>query len=379
MSDLTVAASRAVRSDADPEAGTRRETMSAGQPRAGNGADQRWRNRQSGYAGQSETYAALDLGTNNCRLLVARPARDGFRVVDAYSRIVRLGEGIALTNRLADTAIHRAIEALKICRAKIDGRGVTRARLVATEACRSTENGALFIQRVREETGLALEIIDRRTEAHLAAAGCTALADPAANDVVLFDIGGGSTEIVWVADRPRGRSGERDVRAWVSLPVGVVTLADRYGGETVTRETFEAMVCEVTKMLEGFAREARHAARTPRFHLLGTSGTVTTVAGLHLKLHRYDRKQVDGIWMRWPEVAEVIDGLLDMSFSERACNGCIGSDRADLVLAGCAILEAIHRAFPATRLRIADRGLREGILMGLMQQDGAWGPGRRRQ
>jgi exopolyphosphatase/guanosine-5'-triphosphate,3'-diphosphate pyrophosphatase len=259
-----------------------------------------------------------------------------------------------------------------VCRLKIDGRGVTRARFVATEACRATENGAYFVARVAEETGLNLEIIDRRTEAHLAAAGCSALADPAANDVILFDIGGGSTEIVWIADRPHGRVGERHIRAWASLPVGVVTLADRHGGIVVSPESFGAMVAEVLEMLRGFAREARGASRSPRFHLLGTSGTVTTVAGIHLKLERYDRRRVDGIWMHWNDVEAVLDGLLTMSYTERAGNGCIGTERADLVLAGCAILAAIHQVFPAPRLRIADRGLREGILMKLMQSDGIW-------
>jgi len=321
-----------------------------------------------------DVYAALDLGTNNCRLLIARPSREGFRVVDAYSRIVRLGEGIALTNRLSDAAIRRTIEALKVCGQKLDGRGVTRARLVATEACRATDNGSHFIRQVQEETGLRLEIIDRRTEAHLAAAGCSALADPGANDVILFDIGGGSTELVWIADRARGRMGERDIRAWTSLPVGVVTLADRFGGVVVSPENFEAMAREVQAMLADFHREARCATRSPRFHLLGTSGTVTTVAGIHLGLERYDRRRVDGLWMRWSDADAVINDLLEMSYPQRAANGCIGSDRADLVLAGCAILRAIHACFPASRLRIADRGLREGILMGLMQSDGVWQP-----
>ncbi len=319
-----------------------------------------------------ELYAALDLGTNNCRLLVARPSRDGFRVVDAYSRIVRLGEGLALTNRLSESAVERAIDALRVCRAKLDARGVKRARLVATEACRAAENGAAFISRVAVETGLELEIIDRKTEAYLAATGCAALADPAANSIVLFDIGGGSTEIVWLTDRPKSRAGERMVRAWVSLPVGVVTLADRYGGIIVTPDNFGAMQTEVSTMLGPFAREARAAMDSPRFHLLGTSGTVTTVAGLHLGLERYDRRQVDGIWMASADVKTVVENLLAMSFTERAANGCIGSDRADLVLAGCAILEAIRAAFPSNRIRIADRGLREGILMELMQADGVW-------
>jgi exopolyphosphatase / guanosine-5'-triphosphate,3'-diphosphate pyrophosphatase len=325
---------------------------------------------------RSQIYAALDLGTNNCRLLVARPARDGFRVVDAFSRIVRLGEGLALNGSLNESAVVRAIEALRICRDKMENRRVTRARLIATEACRSAENGLDFIERVEAETGLALQIVDRETEARLAAAGCATLMDPVASDIVLFDIGGGSTEIVWLKGTTfvKGSTRER-IRAWISVPYGVVTLADRHGGIDVTKESFEGMVAEVTAGLKGFIAKAAHVVRAPHFHLLGTSGTVTTMAGVHLGLERYDRRRVDGIWMQRDEVDAVMTKLLGMSFEERAANACIGSDRADLVLAGCAIFEAIRRAFPCDRVRIADRGLREGMLTEMMISDGAWNRG----
>jgi exopolyphosphatase / guanosine-5'-triphosphate,3'-diphosphate pyrophosphatase len=326
---------------------------------------------------KSVTYAALDLGTNNCRLLVARPSSEGFRVVDAFSRIVRLGEGLGSSRRLSEGAIERTIEALRVCRSKMEARGVTRARLIATEACRAAENGPEFVRRVEEEAGLHLEIVDRETEAHLAVAGCAALADPGAESALLFDIGGGSSELVWLTGR-RGESAPK-VRAWISLPVGVVTLAERHGGVDVTRAGFEAMVDEVRGLLAPFARRVSSARRCHRFHLLGTSGTVTTIAGVHLDLPRYDRRRVDGLWMRDLDVAGVIGNLLDMSFAERAANACIGHERADLVLAGCAILEAIRRTFPAPRLRIADRGLREGILMQLMNEDGVWSEPRRRR
>ncbi len=336
-----------------------------------------------GYAGHGRardhrTYAALDLGTNNCRLLVARPSGDGFRVVDAFSRIVRLGEGLGGSSRLRETAIDRTIDALHVCRTKMEARGVTRARLIATEACRAAENGADFIARVREETLLDLEVVDRETEAHLAVAGCAALADPHAEGAMLFDIGGGSSELAWLSGSARDRRSLRQrVKAWTSLPVGVVTLAERHGGIVVDRPGFEAMVAEVRGLMAGFAAELTTARRCDRFHLLGTSGTVTTIAGVHLGLKRYDRRQVDGVWMQDDDVSAVIEQLLGMSFEDRAANPCIGNERADLVLAGCAILEAIRRTFPSRRLRIADRGLREGILMQLMDEDGVWGPGRR--
>ncbi len=328
---------------------------------------------RSAAAGSYPIYAALDLGTNNCRLLMARPSRDGFRVVDAFSRIVRLGEGLGATRYLAEAAIERTIEALKICRGKMDHRGVTRARLIATEACRAAGNNLDFIARVELETGLHLEIIDRETEAVLAASGCAALADPDAESVVLFDIGGGSTEIVWLDRADQARKTVRSrIREWSSLPVGVVNLAERHGGRHVTPAIYAAMVGEVEDLLIPFVTALGGARLPHKFHLLGTSGTVTTLAGVHLGLPRYDRRQVDGIWMSNTEIGAIIDRLLGMSFQEREASACIGAERADLVLSGCAILDAIRNVFPTDRIRVADRGLREGILMQLMAEDGVW-------
>jgi exopolyphosphatase / guanosine-5'-triphosphate,3'-diphosphate pyrophosphatase len=320
------------------------------------------------------TYAALDLGTNNCRLLVARPSGNGFRVVDAFSRIIRLGEGVSGSGRLSDAAIERALAALAICRNKMRQRGVTRARLIATEACRAAENGELFRARVAEEVGLDLEVIDGETEAQLAAAGCTPLIDPQASGAVLFDIGGGSSELVCLSRPQKMRAGPPlpKISGWISLPHGVVTLAERHGGFTVTRDIYERMVSEISEIVAPFARE--HGGEgLSGIHMLGTSGTVTTIAGVHLNLKRYDRNRVDGCWMSEQEIDSVVDRLLAMSYEERAASPCIGAERADLVLAGCAILEAIRRAFPCPRLRVADRGLREGILVQMMREDGAWG------
>jgi exopolyphosphatase / guanosine-5'-triphosphate,3'-diphosphate pyrophosphatase len=331
--------------------------------------------RASGDAFVDGTYAALDLGTNNCRLLIARPTADGFRVIDAFSRIIRLGEGVASSRRISETAIKRAVEALLVCRDKMRARGVRRARLIATEACRAAENGEEFRTRVAEEAGLELEIVDSATEARLAAAGCTELFDPAASGVILFDIGGGSSEVVRL-NRPNGvRRGppQPDIVGWASLPVGVVTLAERYGGTVVPREVYDAMVEEVATLVEKFAEE--HRGDLDGFHMLGTSGTVTTIAGVFLRLRRYDRRRVDGCWLSDDQVSRVVGELMAMSFDERAANPCIGAERADLVLAGCAILDAIRRFFPCDRLRVADRGLREGMLVEMMRADGVWGDG----
>jgi len=336
--------------------------------------------RPQGDARGALTYAALDLGTNNCRLLVARPSGDGFHVIDAFSRIIRLGEGITASGRLNEAAIERAVEALGICRDKMRNRDVTRARLIATEACRAAANGEEFLARVAQEVGLELEVIDRGTEAELAASGCTPLIDPQVDGVILFDIGGGSSELVRLARSAPVERGPPlpEIESWVSLPVGVVTLAERHGGHRVTREVYEAMVAEVAAFVDRFAVQCGSCS-VEHMHMLGTSGTVTTIAGVHLDLRRYERRRVDGCWMSLEQVTLVTERLLAMSYDERAANPCIGVDRADLVLAGCAILEAIRRAFPCRRLRVADRGLREGMLVKMMRQDGIWGEAARAQ
>lgn len=329
---------------------------------------------------EAPLYAALDLGTNNCRLLIASPTRPGqFRVVDAFSRIVRLGEGLSSSGRLSENAMQRAIDALKICRDKLAARKIRRSRLIATEACRAAANGEEFLKRVREETGLELEIVDRQTEARLAVSGCGTLVARETEAVVLFDIGGGSSEIalIDVSQRRSPRLAEH-ITAWTSLPVGVVTLAERFGGRNVTQQSFDAMVGHVTELLSGFAERNSLGKLTasPRFHLLGTSGTVTTLAGIHLGLERYDRRRVDGMWMNSGDVTQMTNQLLSWDFDARVANPCIGADRADLVLAGCAILDAIRNVWPSEKLLVADRGLREGILTELMSRDGAWRQGR---
>ena len=325
---------------------------------------------------RSGVFAALDLGTNNCRLLVAVPTAPGrFRVIDAFSRIVRLGEGLSANGRLSDAAMDRAVDALAVCAGKLQSRTIRRARLIATEACRAAENGEHFISRVKAETGLELEIIDRMTEARLAVSGCESLIDRGTEGVVLFDIGGGSSEIALIdLSGGRRRRLSSHIVAWTSLPVGVVSLAERFGGKTVTRESFAAMVDAVADMIGNFSERGRlgAVAQSKNFHLLGTSGTVTTLAGVHLDLPRYERRRVDGLWMDNDSVDRMIERLLGWDFEQRVKNPCIGADRADLVLAGCAILEAIRRVWPSKRLRVADRGLREGVLSELMGDEGVW-------
>jgi len=314
----------------------------------------------------SHTYGAIDLGTNNCRLLVARASSRGFRVIDAFSRIVRLGEGVIGSGVLTEAAMDRTIEALKVCAAKMARRGVTRGRAIATAACRNAANCDEFVSRVYAETGVKLDIISTAEEARLAVAGCHSLFDRKTDHALVFDIGGGSTELIWVKHRPRGNP---DILAWTSLPCGVVSLAEEFGGTDISPDTYQAMVARVTELLQPF--EEQHGfSRTlaaSKVQMLGTSGTVTTLAGLHLNLARYDRSKVDGLWIGMDELHRLSRSVAGMSLDERVASPCIGPERADLVIGGCAILEAIYKTWPSERIRVADRGLREGILMGLIE------------
>ena len=325
--------------------------------------------RAPSWRPQRGAYAALDLGTNNCRLLIARPSEDGFVVVDAFSRIVRLGEGLAASGRLSQAAMDRAVSALSVCADKLRRRHVGLVRSVATEACRRAANGREFVTRVYRETGIALEVISPEQEARLAVLGCHALLEPGEGSALIFDIGGGSTELVLIetgAEAPR-------VLAWHSAPWGVVSLTESEPKDWAERDdrlaAYARMRERVTQSFGDFATSLGKRGRQPG-RLLGTSGTVTTLASVHLGLASYDRRAVDGLIVPTASMREISERLSLMSVTERSAMPCIGHERADLVVAGCAILDAILDIWPAERLGVADRGIREGILRSLMARDG---------
>jgi len=342
--------------------------------------------------GGAPRYAALDLGTNNCRLLIAEPdSAGGFRVLDAFSRNVRLGEGVEARGALCPAAMARTLEALRICAGKIRRAEVRRTRIVATEACRRADNARAFLRRVRRETGLDLEVITPEQEARLALAGCAPLIAPEAEQLMVFDIGGGSTELIWIdlsGARPEerqdlilalapGRGGpdrstlRRAARArivdWISAPVGVATLHDRFLDVRGDRDRYALMSCHFEEHIAGFLPyEDESLARAPGLQIIGASGTVTTLGALRLGLARYDRAKVDGMWLEREAAGALVHRLLDLGPEGRRRHPGVGSDRADLVVAGSAILGAILRLWPAPRIRVADRGLREGMLHSLM-------------
>ncbi|WP_291076007.1 Ppx/GppA phosphatase family protein [Hyphomonas sp.] len=321
----------------------------------------------------ADLYAAVDLGTNNCRLLVATPHGKTFRVVDSHSQIARLGEGLHETGRLSDASIERALDALKAIRRKLKSHGVGKVRCIATEACRKAENGAEFIQRVHEETGLTFKIIGAKEEARLASIGCHDLIGDDAPSVLVVDIGGGSTELSWLnaelarANGLHGLIQRAPIQNWTSLPLGVVTLTEAYA-HLPDADAYQAMLDHCGDVIETWQGTAaiRSAMKLRGAHLIGTSGTVTCLAGVHLKLDRYRRDRVDGTWMNRTAGEKVLDMLRAAGPEGRAALPTIGEERAGLMLAGCAILDALWRAYPAGRLRVGDRGLREGLLLSMM-------------
>ena len=323
-----------------------------------------------------QAFAAIDLGTNNCRLLIARPAGDHFTVVDAFSRVVRLGEGLAQTGRLSDAAMDRTIAALQVCSDKLKRRNVHLARSVATEACRRAANGAEFIARAAAETGILLDIISAEEEARLAVVGCHLLLEAGDGPAIIFDIGGGSTEVVLVESR-QGQIPH--IHDWLSVPWGVVSLTESCASEPADAlgraARYDQMCALVRASLAPFAQRMTSAiARSAPGHklrLLGTSGTVTTLASLHLELPQYDRRAVDGLMVPRDAMAQLCERLALMTPEQRRAQPCIGRERADLVVAGCAILQAIFDLWPADQLGVADRGIREGILRSLMSAGGA--------
>lgn len=333
--------------------------------------DQR-RQRQQPRAAADPIYAAIDLGTNNCRMLIARPADGGFRVVDGFSRIVRLGEGLAATGQLGEAAMGRTIDALKVCADKIAHQSARKVRCIATEACRQAENGPAFIKRARTETGLSLEAISAETEAELTLSGCAPLLRDGYRRALLFDIGGGSTEVTWVDCSP---SGPPRTLATLSLPMGVVTLADIHGSGAMTSSIHNEILARADEALVPFCAEhgIRDAIDAGQVQMIGTSGTVTTMGAIYLDLPRYDRIRVDGLTIRFESIHAICAKLSEMDCEARRQVPCIGRDRADLMLMGCSLLSAICNRWPVGTLKAADRGIRDGLLLGMMDDDNPTG------
>jgi len=356
--------------------------------RRGRSASHRNANTSRDSEGKSvPVYAAVDLGTNNCRLLIAKPnpkGKRGLRIIDSYSEIVKLGDGLGRTGRLSERSMDASIEALKVCAEKIHRKNTTAWRCVATQACRQAENGQDFIKRVREDVGLRMEIISPRVEARLSVMGCVNLVDTKKKVALVVDIGGGSTELSWVdiGRLKRNRAGKTKppINAWASLPVGVATLSEMFPEHDDRDKWYNDMKAQVRKCIVEQSCESHFSQvfRAGQGHIIGTSGTITSLAGVHLKLPYYQRKKVDGLWMPTESAVEIARDLASRDIVSRASVPSIGEDRASLLVAGCAIMDVLCEMWPSERIRVADRGLREGILMGLIHRPRGSGRGRRR-
>lgn len=330
-------------------------------------------------AAPSELFAALDLGTNNCRLLIAKPVfaqhcqHKTLKVIDSYSRIVRLGEGLGEQGELLPEAMERTLKALSACKAKLDRYDIARARFVATEACRRATNVDQFLRRAQSEAGISIDVISNEEEARLAFLGCSSLLQRDTRYALAFDIGGGSTEFMWVkidGSMPLDSHKRHLIQDWLSLPYGVMNMSEQFGGATYTEMYFEEIVEKIVGLLNTFRKNNEIAEKIwrERVQMLSTSGTVTTLAAIHLNLPRYDRSKVDGLKLSVSDIRAATHRLMQMSSSQRANHPCIGSARTDYILSGCAIFEAIVRAFPIDKITIADRGVREGIIVSLMRE-----------
>jgi len=337
----------------------------------------------------SELYAALDLGTNSCRMLIAQPKGNQFHVIDSFSKSVQLGAGLEKSGRLSRSSMNRTISALRVCQQKIRRHEVSRMRLVATEACRRAHNARDFIRQVKRETGLTLEIIQPEEEARLAVISCAPLVSTKTEQLLVVDIGGGSTELVWIdlsavpkVERPRAimrlHAGFHTVDSpfpaarvvdWISVPLGVATLRDQFSDVDSDSARYALMSWYFEENLAEFAPYKDEQAREG-FQIVGTSGTVTTVAATHLGLKRYDRTKVDGLRMTSDQIEKVISGYLHLGPEGRRRDPRIGQDRQALIMSGAAILQALLRCWPTDRLSVADRGLREGLLYAQMSADG---------
>ncbi len=344
--------------------------------------------RQRRTRRKPQYYAAIDLGTNNCRLLIARSVsasstkgakheiQNNFKVVDSFSRMVRLGAGLARTGKLSQKSMDMAVEAIAICADKMKAKSVKRWRCIATQACRAAENGEEFLKRVKTETGLGFETISPRVESRLAVMGVLNIIDTSKDVALVIDIGGGSTELSWVdvrrlrSDKGKNRLHRPPISAWASLPIGVVNLSEIYPEDQTDKAGwYAAMKAHVRDEIQKQNKDKQftNMFKDGHGHIVGTSGTITSLAGVMMNLPNYQRDKIDGIWVDGPALIDTARALSAMSLAQRQITPCVGDDRATMITAGCAILDVVYGLWPSQKVRVADRGLREGVLMGLMQ------------
>lgn len=326
-------------------------------------------NNKSIVASNSDNYAAIDLGTNSCRLVIATPTKNAFKVVETFSRITRLGEGIIKENKLGNDAVKRTIRALKICSGVVSEYApIYKQRFVATAACRRATNCKEFIAEVKRQTGLALEVISSQEESRLAVVGCMPLLKKHIKRTLVFDIGGGSTEISLARI---ANSGKTFIEGYISLPYGVVTISEAFPNKDMTSLAYNTIIDRTHKLLEHFEEKYKimESVANNDIQVIGTSGTVTVLGAVRLNLKKYNRSAVDGIILTINDIKNAINKINRMGDDGRKVHPCIGPQKADLTIAGCAIIEAICSFWPISEISVADRGIREGLLLDMMHSN----------
>lgn len=297
--------------------------------------------------------AAVDLGTNTVRLLVVEAEGREWRPLHQSQRVTRLGEGQAETGRLLEAPMQRTVDTVSEFIAAARGLGASEIRVVATSAVREAPNRAELLALLRAATGLDASVVSGEEEARLTLQGVAAGLPQLGGSFVLFDIGGGSTELVLGED---GRLG-----AVVSLQLGVVRLAERYGDAgPVDWARFALMRGEIDGRLAREIPARIIEARAPA--LVGTAGTVTTLAALDLGLPAYDASRVQGHTLARGAVERLLNRLGALAVAERARLPCLEPGRADVIIPGIAICLAVMDRLGYGSLVVSDRGLREGIL-----------------
>ena len=315
---------------------------------------------------QASNYAAIDLGTNSCRLVVATPTPTSFHVIETFSKITRLGEGIINDNELSKAAMRRTIAALKVCRGVINEYApIADSRFVATAACRRAKNCAQFVEMVKKEAGINLEIISSKEESRLAVVGCVPLLNRNIKRMLVFDIGGGSTEISLARITDTGKT---FIEGFVSLPYGVVTISEAFPKQEMTQLAYNTIIERTQSMLKEFDEKFGIYAgiQNQEIQIIGTSGTVTVLGAVHLNLSRYNRSAVDGLSISGPDIKKVINKIKNIGDEGRRKHPCIGPLKSDLTIAGCAIIEALLTFWPVSEITVADRGIREGMLLDMI-------------
>lgn len=307
-------------------------------------------------------FAAIDLGSRNCRTIVGCQSKAGaFEYIETYSKSVSLADGVAASKKLSRKSMDRTIEALAFCSKVLSRYAGLTYLAVATDAMRRAENASVFIKRVKRELGLIISIITPQEEAYYAALGCIEVLSLETEIFVVFDIGGGSSEIALCRQKS-----DKDIELIdsLSIPYGVINLLE--SKDHLTFSGYSNLVQKISDLSRDFLNQyATTLDFVNNFQCIGTSGTTTTVAALNMNLRFYDREKINDSILQFSEILKTVHYVQSLSEDERKLHPYISQSNEDLVLGGLTILEGIVRGLPASTITVTDRGVRDGVVYAL--------------